>query len=104
MKPCAVSLISCGIALFWLPITLRFYKAWRLRQNPISLAIAWLTMVVSYAHMIVGFDRAGGIPPIWILSLSVGLSATACANFYFAFFWAKKKFLSGRAVDRTSIN
>lgn len=101
MQSNAVSIFSCGIALLWLPIAIRFFKAWRLRRNPLSLAITWMMLVASYLHTMVAMDETSAVLRSGI---GVGLSAAACINFYLAFRWSAYKFRGQRRSDRTAMN
>ena len=79
---------STLVVLMWIPLLLRFYRAWRDRASPISLAICMLILATIYA-------------PIWVLiepsrtRLWIGLTAVdtmAGAFFYVTLFWNQKRF------------
>jgi len=85
----AVSLgIACGLALAWLPVFLRFVRAWRARSNPISLAICALIFFAIYIPVYI----AGMFPPSWPTATVLTIDALSCALFYVTFRYADRKF------------
>lgn len=81
------------VALGWLPVLIRFFRSWRERANPISLAICVLISVALYLPVY----GAATLEPLWPRATISVLSAVACGTFYAAFWWAKKRFLNSRS-------
>lgn len=85
----AVSIASTvTLALAWLPVFVRFFRSWRARGNPISIAICTLILVTLYVPVYL----AGCIPSSWPLATVIALSVIACATFYGTFYYANRRF------------
>jgi len=83
---------SILLAVAWIPILIKFIRAWRSRNNPVSLAICGIiglsmyTTTVSIAVYAFDGNTAASTLGIYVFN------AIACANFYFAFRRAEKRF------------
>jgi hypothetical protein len=80
------------LALAWLPVFVRFFRSWRARGNPISIAICVLILVTLYIPVYL----AGYTPPSWALATVIALSTIACVTFYVTFYYANQKFSDTR--------
>lgn len=83
---------SAAIALAWVPLLVRFYRAWRGRGNPISLAIALVVVMAAYAPTWL----AGGPGAPWSWSGLAVVDSLCCAFFYAALIWARQRFPDAR--------
>lgn len=80
------------VALAWIPVLLRFFRSWRERANPISLAICVLVAEAIYLPVYAAIV----LPPSWPLVTIAFVGGIACGSFYIAFWWAKRRFQDGR--------
>jgi len=83
---------TLAIALAWLPMVIKFFRSWRARGNPISLAICILIGLAVYLPVYAVIV----LPPSWPLATMVVVSGLVCACFYGALFWAQRRFRDGR--------
>lgn len=96
MSPSLVlTVVGAVVALAWLPIFLRFYWNWRQRRNPISLAICGAIGFFMYIDGAVTLFLSAGA--LWAISILVVLNALGCLNFYFMFWWARRRFPDSRS-------
>ena len=87
-----LSVLSILLAVAWLPIIGTFYVAWRNRKNPVSLAICWHVLVVSYSHLLYVLVTTFEADHYGVSIVSLGFSLLACLNFYVSFYWSEHKF------------
>lgn len=76
----------------WIPALLKFFRTWKARKNPISLAICTAILLIMWE----------AIGRIWEITGAVNSSAamiaftclSTCVGVYFnlSFLWAKKRF------------
>jgi hypothetical protein len=92
----AVPLTALVVALGWLPILIRFLRAWRERSNPISFAICVLILMALYVPPYI----ASMLPSSWPVAAIVTIDFIACATFYAALYRAARRFPSTRASAR----
>lgn len=85
--------IATGNALAWLPILIRFTRAWRTRNNPVSLAICALIAFALYMPLYIAVT----FPPRWPTATVLTLGWLSCGMFYVAFRYADRKFPSDRS-------
>jgi hypothetical protein len=83
---------ALAIALAWLPMVIKFFRSWRERGNPVSLAICVLIGLAVYLPVYAVIV----LPPSWPLATMVAVSGLVCACFYGALFWAKRRFQNSR--------
>ena len=87
-------LIGCSIlVLAWIPILVKFFRNWRARANPISLAICFAVAYAIYICMVPFFGE--GQDPFVVDSVVVGVNAVTCLFFHASFGWAKKRWAPG---------
>mgnify|MGYP001591707496 CR=1 FL=1 len=96
MRDILVFLGALVVALAWIPIMLKFFRAWRQRSNPVSLAICGLIVFVVYSNvvMIATYLTQGNMAAAF--ASAWGFNTLSCINFYFAFRWADKHFNTAR--------
>lgn len=87
-------LMAIALALAWIPALLKFFRAWRLRTNPISLAICLLIAFVGYLPVFVTATAMLSSP--WDVATVLGVDAVICASFMGAILWANRKFSGER--------
>lgn len=90
------SIIAAVLALAWLPIVRKFFRAWKSRKNPVSLAISWLILVFAYGHALYVLVASFEADRIWVQTIGLAFSAIACVNFYVSFYWSEHKFTDQR--------
>ncbi len=81
------------VAVAWLPILLKFYRAWTERKHPVSIAISLLITFVIYLPLYSVLSGQG----MWALTTTVVIDGLLCGVFYLAFWLAKYRFSGPRA-------
>lgn len=82
--------VSLVVSALWIPVLLFFFKNWRERKNPISLAISGVIFFVVYSDVLVLLCKySGSDVPFYIMQITEALTI---AFFYVSFRWAKWKF------------
>lgn len=82
----AVPIIALVTALAWIPVLLRFFRAWRARGNPISAAICVLVFRAFYGPVYL----ASTLRPSWPLATVAAIDLVACCTFYGAIYTSRK--------------
>ncbi len=72
---------------------LRFFRSWRARGNPISLAICVLIARALYVPVYLTTT----LQPSWPVATVVALDFIACATFYVTIHYASRKFPDTRS-------
>ena len=80
--------ISLAVALAWVPVLLKFFRSWRERANPISLAICILISTAIYLPVY----TAVALPLCWPVATIIVVGGVACVSFYLALWAARKRF------------
>jgi O-antigen ligase len=91
----AVPIAALIIALAWIPVLLRFFRSWRARGNPISLAICLLVIYALYAPVYLAFT----LPPSWSIAALGATDFITCVTFYSAVYAAAKRFPDTRSAQ-----
>jgi hypothetical protein len=96
VSPLLLATVEFIAALLWVPVLIKFWRAWRARRNPISLAIAGLAAFAAWTCAL----------PHWVFSVEVDrtwlgwgvtvLNLAVASNFYVAIHRAKGKFPEAR--------
>ena len=84
------------VALAWLPVLLRFYRSWRTRGNPISLAICVLVLAALYGPVYL----TATLPVSWPVATVGAINFIACATFYVTIHYAAQKFPDTRTPTK----
>lgn len=100
MNPLAI--VSCVLALAWLPLAARFNQGWKSRKNPVSLAICAAMLLFSYTNVLFAFALAGQSSWNFFAIATHVFDFVVVVNFYICFRWSDKKFHSERAGERDS--
>jgi hypothetical protein len=85
----ALAIVTVAV---WIPALLKFFRTWKARKNPISLAICTAILLIMWeavGHIweITGaVTSAAGMLAFTCLSIAVGI------YFNLSFLWAKKRF------------
>lgn len=96
MRDLLVFLGTVVVALGWIPILLKFFRAWRTRSNPVSLAICGLIVFGVYSNVVtIAVSMTQGNMAV-ANTITWGFNVLSCVNFYFAFRWADKRFNNDR--------
>lgn len=83
-------LMFLAVSLLWIPVLLFFFRNWRERKNPISLAICSVLFFVIYSDALVWAGLLGQTKiPLYIMQAT---EVATIAFFYLAIRWAEKKF------------
>jgi hypothetical protein len=82
--------------VLWVPILLRFIRAWRERKNPISLSIVVLILFMMILSLSPFWILHYNIDTKFIMAVNELLSLIVVTNFYVAFRFAGAKFKSTR--------
>lgn len=91
MKYLWISVVA-AVVLGWIPVLARFFRSWRDRSNPISLAICVLIAEALYLPIYLALERVSS----WILATVCAVNMIVCGTFHAAFWWADKRFQSTR--------
>jgi peptidoglycan biosynthesis protein MviN/MurJ (putative lipid II flippase) len=87
--------LAALVGLAWVPVLIKFFRAWRERKNPISLAICGVIALCIYLD-IMGAHRFFGTSVGWIATAIIVANAVVCGFFYLSFQWSKKMFPDAR--------
>jgi uncharacterized membrane protein len=83
-------LVSIAVSLLWIPVLLFFFKNWRTRNNPISMAICGMVLFVIYSDALIwAAALLHSEVPFYVMQ-----TAEICSImfFYLSLRWAKKRF------------
>lgn len=86
--------VTAVLAALWVPIGLHFWKAWRLRGVPLSLAICGLVGFQVYLNS--GTWLFLGNDPLWVASVVAGVNLLILVNFYACLKWQNRRFMGTR--------
>lgn len=92
----AVPITALVCALGWLPVLLRFFRSWRARGNPISLAICVLVIYALYMPVYM----TSTLKVSWPLATLVATDLIACLTFYATIYYAAQKFPETRSSGK----
>ena len=87
---------SAVMAVAWIPIGLYFFRAWRSRKSPLSLAICGLVALPVYLNSMTSVFL--GSQPEWFCTVLFFVNLTLFANFIFCFYWQRKSFPENRKL------
>lgn len=93
----AFFLIAVLSIIFWVPIMLRFYKAWTNRNNPVSLAICAMIALIVWSTIAQVWALTDDIEPVQIILVVTVMSAVVGLYSHLAFYWSKKRFPDARS-------
>lgn len=86
--------VAAGLAVGWVPVGTHFWRAWRLRGAPLSLAICGLIALQIYSNASAWLFIQNDVR--WVISvLSVG-NLVILSNFYLCMRWQKTRFPDAR--------
>lgn len=85
-----------AITAAWTPIFLKFFRTWRARHNPVSLAICGIIALTIYSNAISLGVSTFDSNPLWSTVAVIAFNCIACLNCYLAFRWSDRKFHSDR--------
>jgi hypothetical protein len=88
---------ALGVALAWVPILIKFFRSWRARSNPISLAICLLIGLAGYVPVYVAVMFASA--SIWSIATVIGTDGIICFGFHGAVMWSAKRFPDTRYTN-----
>ncbi len=84
------------LALAWIPIILRFYRQWRNRKNPVSLAICLILFFIIYGDIGAFLIYQGVLNSTVVRLAWEGVQLCICAYFHTAFWIADRRFRDER--------
>lgn len=88
--------LSLGLTVAWLPIFVRFRRAWKTRKNPVSLAICAMISFLMYRTLVpVLVELNLGAWPV-ADDLTMLFNAFVLLNFYLSFHWSAQRFPDAR--------
>ncbi len=89
----ALLCLSAVLAIAWLPVLFQFFRNWRSRNNPISLAICFVVAFAVYLcfQPFIGLFGQEADPKVTALAIQAANTA-ACVFFHISFGWARRKF------------
>jgi uncharacterized membrane protein len=92
--------VSLVLALAWVPVFRFFFRAWRERANPISLAICFLVLFAIYTNgaavllLAFGSSSLDAVIALRVVDLAV------LVFFYLSFRWAKHRWKPANGEER----
>jgi amino acid transporter len=92
-----LKVLSVLLTVAWVPLLVRFYRRWRDRRHPVSLAIASAILLFCFINICVFWAFDAMIPTERIVAIIRTGEAIVCAHFYLAF-WSgdrRERRLSG---------
>jgi hypothetical protein len=95
----AVVILSCALALAWLPIAIRFLRGWKSRKNPVSLAIFAALLLFAYTNILFAMALTDQCSWSFFAIATHAFDAVVILNFYVSFYWSDKKFEGTRHGD-----
>jgi hypothetical protein len=87
---------SAVLAVAWIPVGLYFYRSWKKRKSPLSLAICGLIALPIYTNSMTGLFLEAESK--WFCSIMFFVSLLLFANFIFCFYWQRRSFSGGREL------
>lgn len=96
----AITIIGILVAIGWLPVFRHFWKSWRARSNPISLAICGLIGFMMYINVAVYILIKND--PVWSASIVGAVNVVVLINFYMCMRWAHRLFPELKTGKRLS--
>lgn len=90
---------SIVLALAWIPLALKFQRAWRERKNPVSLAICLTMLLFTYANLVFMLAVTGQTSWRFYSIATRSFEVAAIVNFYVAFRWSDTRFGGSRKSD-----
>lgn len=96
----ALLVLSFVLALAWLPILVKFFRNWRGRANPISLAICFIIAFAIYICIVPFFGQ--DVDPLTSAIVIQAVNAVTCLFFHISFGWAKKRWTPEGQVGRST--
>jgi len=90
-------ILSVISAALWIPILTKFYKSWYARQNPVSLAICSLILLILWMAAAGVWIFSSDVSQELITVCSSGLSAMVAIVFHVAFYWSDHRFTDSRS-------
>jgi hypothetical protein len=86
---------AVAVALGWIPVFVRFFRSWRARGNPISIAICVLILFALYLPIYLPATSSMS----WPFATVIALDAIVCMTFYVTFYYANRKFPDTRKLN-----
>jgi len=81
----------------WIPVLLFFFKNFKSRNNPVSLAIGTLVaLCMLYVGPVDYWLTSGTASKEWVSLTFDILSVAVCVHFYLAIRWSKRRFHDAR--------
>lgn len=87
------------LSLAWLPLAMKFQRAWQVRKNPVSLAICATALLLAYTNVIFAFAMVGETSWRFYAIATRALELVVLVNFFVAFRWSDAKFAGARKSD-----
>lgn len=94
-------ILSVVLALAWLPLMLRFYRGWRNRRNPVSLAICAGLCLFVYTNILFLLVLLDGASWRFLACATHVFEGVVLVNFYIAFRWSAIKFPDARHLHHS---
>jgi hypothetical protein len=88
--------LSCALAVAWIPLALRFGRGWKSRRNPVSLAISAAVLFLAYANILSALALANLTTWHFFNVAWHVFGVIVVANFYVAFRWSDMKYPEAR--------
>lgn len=93
---------SLVLAVLWIPLGVRFLRAWRGRRNPVSLAIFMTTLLLVYNNTLYALAALGHTSWMFFAVARHVFGLVVVVNFYLAFHWSDTRFADMRRHPKTT--
>lgn len=92
----ALTAAAVVLAALWVPLAIKFNRAWQARRNPVSLAICATAMLFIYTNALFILTITGSTTWQFYATATRVLELGVAVNFYIAFRWSDMKFNGAR--------
>ncbi len=90
----AIVVVAALLAIAWLPVGAHFWRSWRARGSPVSLAICGVVGFQIYLSSSTWLFMKND--PRWVATVMLLGNLLTLANFYLCFRWQRKRFPDAR--------
>lgn len=91
-----IAILSCAIALAWVPLAVRFQRGWKSRRNPVSLAICAGCLLFAYTNVLFALALLDAATWRFFAIATHVFNVIVVVNFYVSFAWSDRRFQDER--------
>lgn len=90
---------AVALVIGWLPLAWKFYQSWKIRKNPVSLAICLVMLVFAYQNLMFMLATLGETTWRVYAIATRAFEVATIVNFFVAFRWSDTRFAGARRTD-----